>query len=207
MSADPLVSVITPTWQRHELLLSRCIPSVQAQTYPNVEHLIISDGPDPELAEILVSKSGDKWKNIRFRQMDVHCTQVQHTAAPVRNAGLAAARGEFIAYLDDDDAYRPQHLGTLLAALLTSPWAGFAYSQMCSHRTDGDATIGLVAPPCFGMVGTPMIMHRASLETDWLPAGPAEDWELVQRWMNVGTEFVHVEETTVDVWPSAFWGT
>ena len=49
--AVPLVSVITPTWQRHALLLDRCIPSVAAQDYPNVDHVVVSDGPDPALAE------------------------------------------------------------------------------------------------------------------------------------------------------------
>ncbi len=44
-----LVSVITPTWNRHDLLLNRCIPSVEAQTYPDIEHIIVSDGPDPDL--------------------------------------------------------------------------------------------------------------------------------------------------------------
>jgi hypothetical protein len=45
----PQVTIVTPTWQRHDLLLNRAIPSVQAQGYPGVEHLVISDGPDPPL--------------------------------------------------------------------------------------------------------------------------------------------------------------
>ena len=46
------VSVITPTWQRAELLTTRCIPSVAAQTVL-VEHVVVSDGPDPALKELL----------------------------------------------------------------------------------------------------------------------------------------------------------
>jgi GT2 family glycosyltransferase len=41
----PLVSVITPTWQRHELLLE-AIENVRQQTYRPIEHVIVSDGPD-----------------------------------------------------------------------------------------------------------------------------------------------------------------
>jgi len=52
---EPLVSVVTPTWQRHRILLERCIPSVQSQDYPNVQHVIVSDGPDPELASRLLT--------------------------------------------------------------------------------------------------------------------------------------------------------
>ena len=48
--ASPLVTVVTPTWQRHPLLFSRCVPPVQAQDYPAVEHIVVSDGPDPVLA-------------------------------------------------------------------------------------------------------------------------------------------------------------
>ncbi len=43
------MSVITPTWQRHAVLTSRCIPSVTAQTYVPVEHVIVSDAPDQTL--------------------------------------------------------------------------------------------------------------------------------------------------------------
>ena len=55
----PTVSVVTPTWQRHDLLMDRCIPSVAAQDYPDVEHVICSDGPDPDLAERLAPLQAD----------------------------------------------------------------------------------------------------------------------------------------------------
>jgi glycosyltransferase involved in cell wall biosynthesis len=45
----PLVSVVTSTWRRADVLMQRCIPSVMAQSYPNVEHIIVSDRPDDEL--------------------------------------------------------------------------------------------------------------------------------------------------------------
>src|SRR5215472_1068898 len=49
----PRISVITPTWQRARLLTRRCIPSVLAQDYEGeIEHVIVSDGPDPDLADV-----------------------------------------------------------------------------------------------------------------------------------------------------------
>jgi glycosyltransferase involved in cell wall biosynthesis len=45
----PLVPIVTSTWRRADMLMQRCIPSVMAQSYPNVEHIIVSDGPDDEL--------------------------------------------------------------------------------------------------------------------------------------------------------------
>jgi cellulose synthase/poly-beta-1,6-N-acetylglucosamine synthase-like glycosyltransferase len=43
----PLVSIITPTWKRRDLLVKRALPSVAAQDYPNIEHVVVSDGPVP----------------------------------------------------------------------------------------------------------------------------------------------------------------
>ena len=48
MSTRPLVSVVTGTWQRHDLLME-AIANVRSQTYPNIEHVIVSDGPDQAL--------------------------------------------------------------------------------------------------------------------------------------------------------------
>ena len=45
----PLVSVVTSTWGRADVLMQLCIPSVIAQSYPNVERIIVSDRPDDEL--------------------------------------------------------------------------------------------------------------------------------------------------------------
>jgi len=68
----PRVSVITPTWQRHDLLLSRTVPSVQAQRYPSVEHIIVSDGPDPELKDKLAQPWTDGWRNLWYHELSVH---------------------------------------------------------------------------------------------------------------------------------------
>ena len=63
---SPLVAVITPTWQRTGLLLSRCIPSVQAQDYPRVEHIVVSDGPDPDLQGKLYSPGLSGYPNLLY---------------------------------------------------------------------------------------------------------------------------------------------
>src|SRR5262245_48422552 len=191
----PLVSVITPTWARHDWLLNRCIPSVLAQDYPHVEHVVVSDGPDPELAEMIDGKVAV------FGQLPEHALGERHYAAAVRNHGLGLATGGYITYLDDDDAYRPHHCRVLAAALDAHPGADFAYSLMSSQ---GD-TVG-TDPPSYCNIGTPMIMHRrGTLDLGtWGPDGIAEDWDLVERWLQAGARYVHIPEITVDVWPSAY---
>lgn len=202
----PLVSVVTSTWQRREQLFNRCIPSVQAQTYPNVEHVIVSDGPDPELAKLLKNQQGQRhpaW----YYELPEH-DPAPHWGALVRRAGTEYASGELIAYLDDDDAYRPDHVKLLARALADDPKADWAYSHMASHRPEGSiAEIGWDAPSC-GSIGTPMICHRRSaLEAGtWGPSTGFEDWDLVNRWIHAGLQYVKVDEVTIDVWPSLFFG-
>ena len=117
--ADPLISVITPTWQRNEIVLARCIPSVLAQDYPNVQHVVISDGPDPELAERLEGTFPAEVADGRvvFDELATWDPRYRwgHRA---RLYGLELAKGDVIAYLDDDNEFRPQHLSALSAWML-----------------------------------------------------------------------------------------
>ena len=198
---SPTVSVITPTWQRHDLLLSRCVPSVAAQDYPAVEHVIVSDGPDPDLRGKL-----DELPGVRFEELAEHDPAARwgHWA---RLHGIAVAKGEYITYLDDDDAYTSDHASVLAGALDSRPDAGFAYSRMVSHNSSSGGTWRVGSdPPGYGAIGTPMIMHRRSLleVATWEQSLPSIDWDLVERWLAAGTAYVSVDVDTVNVWPSVF---
>jgi len=200
----PLVSVVTPTWHRHDLLLNRCIPSVAAQGYPNVEHVIVSDGPDDELRAKFMACQTPGFR--RLILLDEH-PAVPHWGTFARRAGLEAAQGEFITYNDDDDALRPEHCALLAQALIDNPQAGFAYSWMLSHNPSGDHTIGDCVPPVYGQLGSPMIMHRRELTSKyatWGEPDAAEDWKMVELWIANGVQFTHVPQVTVDVYPSTF---
>lgn len=131
MNTTPLVSVITRTRNRPELL-AEAVASVAAQTWPNVEHVIVNDGG---------------------------CS-VEHVLAPYRatrrivllepdavgrckagNLGLAAASGEWISWLDDDDLYYPQHLATLVPRLIASGLR-VGYTDPHCIRQQRDAATG-----------------------------------------------------------------
>lgn len=202
-SLHPQVAIITPTWQRHNRLMHRCIPSVQAQKYvKGIVHVIVSDGPDPELG--LRLRDGAPFTHqVVFVQLPEHDPQ-RHWGHHARLAGIEAAASAYIGYVDDDDALRPEHCRLLAGALDEDPSIGWAYSSMASYSADGvPVEIGAGAPAC-GHLGTPMIMHRREIlaHGTWGPASPLEDWELAQRWMNAGVTYGHVREVTVDVWPS-----
>lgn len=203
MTDVPLVSVITPTWQRHGLLLDRCIPAVLAQTYESVEHIVVSDGPDPDLAEKLSQRYPGFWPS-RYRDVPVH-DPVEHWGCPARLAGIEYAAGDLITYCDDDDALRPEHCALLANALAGNEQAGFAVSRMVQHGGAHDTVVGW-GPLAAGNVGSPMIMHRREILAygSWGPDSWIEDWMLVQRWLAMGVPYVNVDAETVDVWPSAY---
>jgi glycosyltransferase involved in cell wall biosynthesis len=205
VSAVPLVAVVTPTWARHGFLLDRCIPSVQAQGHPRTEHIIVSDGPDPDLAERLSQPWLDGWKDLWFRELPGHDPE-PHYGHLARAHALEWTAADYIAYCDDDDALRPDHVHRLAAALDENPDAGFAVSRMLSHGPHGESVIGH-GPLACGNVGTPMIMHRHELArtvASWDHTGQYEDWDLVLAWINAGIGYVRVDAETVDVWPSAY---
>ena len=213
---SPLVSIITPTWRRHELLNERCIPSVQNQTYSNIEHIIVSDGPDPELAEQFRSsampevcqdmRQGRRHPVWYYELAEHDC--IEHWGTYARLYGIELAAGDLIGYCDDDDALRPDHVKKLVVALEANPECGFAYSLMEQNNDGGGATTIGQGPLCCGNIGTPMVMHRRSVleHGTWGDPGPFEDWELVNKWLHAGVRNVPIGEVTVDVWPSIFFG-
>lgn len=175
---------------RNDILRNRCIPSVAEQTYPNVEHIVVSDGPDPVLAEALAGDARVRYAEVAEHD---HAARWGHWA---RLHGIEMAKGELIAYLDDDNAFRPSHLELLVAALESEPAAGFAYGAMVLHCAGG-AVIG-PDRPYFGQIDTSMIVHRrALLETaTWTQSMPTIDWDLVDRWMQAGVTWVSVPAVT-----------
>lgn len=187
----PLVSVITPTWRRHDVLLGRCVPSVQAQSYGSIEHVIVSDGPDPELAAVIPP-------GVRFAELPEHDPAVRF-GLRARLHALTMSRGEIIAYLDDDDAWRPEHVPTLVAALGARPDAGFGWTRMLVHFPGGRRQAQLGGRPSYGRVATSMMFHRRELlEVATWQDGELHDWDLAEAWLMAGAGYVAVDAETAD---------
>lgn len=183
----PRVSVVTPTWRRRHLLLNRCVPSVERQEYRGLmEHIIVSDGPDPSLPPMT-----------GLTMLREH-RELTNRGVLARRTGTELAGGDVIAYLDDDNAWRPQHLGTLVRALVDSG-ADFAYSRALCHGDGFSYSIG-VSPPVFAQIDTSLIVHRRELlgTADWRPSSGPADWDLVRRWTSAGAKWAFVPEITMD---------
>jgi glycosyltransferase involved in cell wall biosynthesis len=202
VTGEPLITVITPTWQRHELLLNRAIPSVQAQDYPAVEHLIVSDGPDPLLAvkltPLLTTGPGP---GLRYYELPEHAG---HWGVAARRAGIEqAASQDLITYLDDDDAYRPRHISALAAVI--PPGTGFAYAQMQTWTGERPMETLGADQPTPGTVGTCVMHHRETLTAGtWERDLPNIDFLLVDRWIQGGCAWAFVPEVTCDCWCSCW---
>ena len=106
MSGNPRVSVVVPTLRRPALLL-RALGSVFRQTVTDIEIIVVVDGPDPATQDAL--------KGVDDTRMRVISNERSLTAAGARNAGAAIARGDWIAFLDDDDEWLPNKLEAQLA--------------------------------------------------------------------------------------------
>jgi cellulose synthase/poly-beta-1,6-N-acetylglucosamine synthase-like glycosyltransferase len=191
------ISVITPTWQRHSDLLNRCIPSVLAQDYPDTEHIIVSDGDEPGLYPALLERYGAEIAAGRIRYGTMHdhdpSRRWGHRA---RLAGIEMARADVIAWLDDDNSWRPHHLTVLAAALEANPAAGFAYSQIqVNSSVVGDGQ------PRHGQIDTSVMICRTSAlaAATWRDDGQQTvDWDLAERWIAAGVGWVFVPQVTAD---------
>ncbi|MDA8084418.1 MAG: glycosyltransferase [Nitrospiraceae bacterium] len=106
---NPLVSVIVRTKDRPRLLLN-AIRSLAGQTYRPLEAVLVNDGGSPpDMAEIRSALT-----DIELVYQDI---PVNRGRAAAGNTGIEAARGEYIAFLDDDDEYYPGHISELVSCM------------------------------------------------------------------------------------------
>lgn len=115
----PAVSVIIPTYNRREYV-QIAIDSVLAQTFRTFEIVVVDDGSSDGTGDTLAAKYGDQ---IRY------VWQGNQGESAARNWGIDQATGEYIAFLDSDDAWLPDKLGMQIAALESCPRAGLVSSQ------------------------------------------------------------------------------
>ncbi len=102
----PLISVVIPTLRRPKLVL-RALASVFNQTYEQIEVIVVVDGPDEDTTEIL--------RTVNDPRLHVIVNPRSLTAAGARNVGVDHAKGEWIAFLDDDDEWLPRKIEKQMA--------------------------------------------------------------------------------------------
>lgn len=125
-----MVSIIIPIYNPGEAL-RRCLDSAAGQTYRDIEILLVNDGSTDSSASICREYAA---RDSRF----VYIEQPNAGVSAARNRGLAAARGEYLAFIDSDDYAEPDYIGCMVEALARSA-ADIAIQGTVSKREGGQA--------------------------------------------------------------------
>lgn len=134
LEVPPLVSVIMPVFNRAGIVRA-AIASVLAQSWPHLELICVDDGSsDGSVAAIRA------FDDPRLRLIELG-RNVGHSAA--RNAGLEAASGEIIAFLDSDNHWDGRYLAATVGAFAQHPGAEALYSGLYFWRGDESAPSGM----------------------------------------------------------------
>lgn len=121
---DGLVSVVIPTFKRSEML-TRAIQSILDQTYQNIEIIVVDDNePNDEYSLATQEKLKEITDaRVRYIQQEKH---INGSAA--RNAGIDTARGDYIAFLDDDDVWHLEKLEKQMKVFESDSSIGLVYT-------------------------------------------------------------------------------
>lgn len=180
----PTVSVVIPTYNSAHFLL-KAVSSVQAQQWPTLEIIVVDDGSTDDTPAVLRKLS---------QKEGVRCIRQENAGpAAARNRGIRESRGEWIAFLDDDDYWFPRKLEKQFRALAEQD-GDFAYCGVIVVDDDNQtvSTLPAVARESLlndlvwgNLLSTPTVIVRRSLfdQTglfdEMLRTG--EDWDLWLR--------------------------
>lgn len=192
------ISCVIPTHKRSEFL-AEALRSVTAQTRPPQEIIVVSDCIDPDSRDVCSAFPGVVY---------LEYEDAPGGASSSRNRGAAAATGDFVAFLDDDDLWEPSYLSTALSKLHTEgsdlvvTWMlEFSGEQT---RPGGSMRAGLLAEDVLainpGATGSNIVIRRSIVDQVGgfdvnLPV--KNDTDFLARVMREGSAYSVVEERLV----------
>jgi glycosyltransferase involved in cell wall biosynthesis len=126
-ATDPLISVVIPAYNA-AAYIGPTLDSVFAQTFTDYEVIVVNDGsPDTPAMESALAPYRGKIRYIR---------QENRGPSGARNRAIKDARGTYIAFLDSDDIWLPEHLARQVEALRADPTLGLAYANAVHIEND-----------------------------------------------------------------------
>jgi glycosyltransferase involved in cell wall biosynthesis len=130
-SNPPKISVIMPAYNTAKLIAAS-LDSVLQQSFRDFEIIVVNDGsPDTAALEEVLAP---------YLEKIIYIKQENKRAAGARNTAIRQARGEFLAFLDSDDIWLPDHLGSQMKLFTEDPTLGLVYSNCLAFadptRTD-----------------------------------------------------------------------
>lgn len=182
MVADftPLVSVVVPTYDRPEKLRA-AVESVAAQTYPNIELLVVDDCSPTPARSVLAADAPESLTYTCIRHEE------NRGANAARNTGIRAAEGEIVSFLDDDDRWNPDKTTREVETFATGEDVGVVlHGQEMVHEgrltnvrtpeVSGDATVGLLRGKA-GATFSSIAVRRSTIDDAGLPDETFPSWQ------------------------------
>lgn len=196
---NPLVSVITATFNRSQVL-RLAIASLRRQTLNDWEQIIVGDACSDDTEQVVAAFADPR---LRFVNLE---TNIGEQSGP-NNEGIRLARGHYLAFLNHDDLWLPDHLETLVK-LIETRQAHLAYARGIAILPDGSRRLlGGAAPKGFyrpvADVHATLWLCRRELFNEVGPwrhsrscwAAPSQDW-LLRAWRQ-GKKIVASDRVTV----------
>jgi glycosyltransferase involved in cell wall biosynthesis len=201
-AACPLVTVRIGAYAGGDVLFERALSSVQLQSYPNWEVIVICDGRDEDTAARIVSLDDSRIRCVQRPRNgpypgDAH-TQWQVAGTHPFNEGVALAQGAWIAPIDQDDEWTEDHLDVLVAAALRTE-AEVVYGVGRAIIAHDSETYFGTWPPAPGDFGFQTAIYHADLisflyDVNAYLADEPADWNLARRMLEAGVRFEFVEK-------------
>jgi glycosyltransferase involved in cell wall biosynthesis len=209
---EPLVTVRIATYNRPDLLLERAVRSALAQTYPNLEILVVGDGCDPETGQALATVDDPRLRYVNLPTRGLYpaerAARRKVAGSHPMNAGLFLARGDWIAWLDEDDEFTPDHVEVLLRHAQAGRYE-WVYSNAEYEARPGEwVTVGehplrRAFPP-----GT--VLYSSALRfmphsnTSWKLRLEPSDWNLWKRMQRIGVRMGYLDRVTFRYYLGAY---
>ncbi|MET0396645.1 MAG: glycosyltransferase family 2 protein [Longimicrobiaceae bacterium] len=124
----PRVSVVVPAYN-YGRYLREAVESIQAQDFDDLEILVVDNGSTDDTQAVLAS--------IHEPRMRVLTLEVNQGLSVAFNLGIESARGEYVAYLDADDRWRPGKLGRQVELMDGEPGVGVVFCNFAWFDSEG----------------------------------------------------------------------
>jgi len=207
--SNPLVSVRVASYINTQQLMEITIPSVLAQTYQNFEIVIVNDGPNERTRRAILAVGDsricyEEFPTRRVYPTDPHARWMV-AGSPGMNRAAELARGAWIAPLDDDDSFTPDHIEKLLR-LAIAERAELAYGALVQKNlANGENHRIYSAPPAISQFSFQGAIYLAMLhptfrydEASWLVEEPG-DWNLIRRMLAAGVTMAATPDVVAEM--------
>ncbi|MCX5867832.1 MAG: glycosyltransferase [Proteobacteria bacterium] len=193
-SSSPLLSIVTTVYDRSDCL-EACIKSVRNLNFQDYEHVIVADHPpehDFSRIKVIIDAACDQ--RILLYNLSERTNNFGISPAEF---GLKKATGKYIAFLDDDNGYLPNHFDALIDCLESDPSIGFVYSSCLWD----DTQLLNYPTPALGKIDLGQILFHRNTFRDCINdelhySDYAWDWHLISNFISKGVTYKHIDQET-----------